>query len=539
MSAPNVQTPNPKPPSAARKSSVILGLSAGASSALLYFFSFPGVDIWPLAFIAWVPWLVALETMTPRLATWSGLVMGTVVGVAGFHWLLEMLETFSGFPLPLCILFMVLVCAYQGGRFALLGFLYARAKKNGYFPGLSFVLAFAASETLWPMLFPFTFAGSAVPVPLLLQTADLGGQLLVAFTLLGPNWAIARLILTARVRKRAGVPLGMDILTVNRAPLAFGFGIVFLSVLYGKFRLSSLDAALAREEKITVGLVQANMGLMEKRTNFEEGRRRHLTLTQKLRKEHKAELVVWAETSLAGGVDESEAYAYYERNLTRILKVPTILGAVLVRPVDDERGHVFFNSALVADKKGKIQGRYDKHFLLAFGEYLPFGDMFPKLYELSPRSGRFTPGTTLEPVPFDGHPLALIICYEDIVPSFVHKLMNAGNPELIVNMTNDAWFGDSIEPWQHFALSVFRAVEHRRYFVRSTNSGMSGFVDPAGRILEKTATFEQAAIAQPVSFRKERTLFQLWGTLPDWFLSVGALVLAFTARLRWLRTPEL
>lgn len=529
---------NPPQKTQAARKSAFVGLLAAALSALLYFCSFPGVDIWPLAFVAWVPWLVALERMTPKLATWSGLVMGTAVGVLGFHWLLEMLETFSGFPLPLCILFMVIVCAYQGGRFALLGFLYARAKNHGYVRGLSFVLAFAASETLWPMLFPFTFAGSAVPVPLLLQTADLGGQLLVALTLLGPNWALARLILTARALQKAGLPLFPSLLSANRVPLAVGFGVLFLSLVYGQMRLSALDLALEKEEKITVGLVQANMGLMEKRTNFEEGRKRHLTLTQKLRKEDKAELVVWSETSLAGGVDESEAYAYYERNLTRVLRVPTIVGAVLVRPVEDERGHVFFNSALIADKKGKIQGRYDKHFLLAFGEYLPFGEMFPKLYEYSPRSGRFTPGTTLEPIPFGDHPIALIICYEDIVPGFVHRLMNAGNPELIVNMTNDAWFGDSIEPWQHFALSVFRAIEHRRYFVRSTNSGMSGFVDPGGRILGKTATFEQAALSARVSFRKERTLFQLWGTWPDWILSLGAVLLAFTRRIRWLQAPS-
>lgn len=522
-------------PSAPASPSLGLGLLAAALSGLLYFLSFPGVDLWPLAFIAWVPWLIALESMTPKRATWSGLVMGIVSGVAGFHWLLEMLETFSGFPTPLCALFMLIVCAYQGARFALFGFLYARGAQNGYVRGFVFVAAFAASELLWPMLFPFTFAASAVPLPILLQTADLGGQLAVALALLGPNWALARLILTALSLRKAGLPLGRPLFTANRGALVGGFGVLAISLVYGKLRLGQIDAALAQEDKIQVGLVQANMGLMEKRTNYEEGRRRHLTLTQKLRKEDKAELVIWAETSLAGAVEESEAYAYYERNLTRSLKVPTILGAVLVREVDDARGHVYFNSALIADKKGKIQGRYDKHFLLAFGEYLPFGETFPELYEISPRSGRFTPGTTLEPIPFGDHSIALIICYEDIVPNFVNRLMNTGNPELIVNMTNDAWFGDTIEPWQHFALSVFRAVEHRRYFVRSTNSGVSGFVDPAGRILAKTKTFEQASLAAPVSFRTERTLYQFLGNAPDWALSVIAIVLAFTRRFPWLR----
>jgi apolipoprotein N-acyltransferase len=506
---------------------------AGALSGLLYYASFPGLDLWPLAFVAWVPWLVALERATPGLAFRSGLLMGLVASMFGFYWLLEMLQTFSGFGLPLCLVFMFVLCLYQAVGFGLLGWLYARARQSVIHPpaGLGFVLAFAASETVWPMLFPFTFAGSAVPQPVLIQVADLGGTLLVALTLLGPNWALSRIVLSLLAHRESGARWTRASLRPLLPALLLGFGSLGASIAYGLVRMPMIDEQVKTAEKLKVGLVQANMGLMEKRTNFEEGRQRHIRLTQKLRSAG-ADFVVWSETSLAGAVGEPQAFAFYEQSLTKNLRVPTLVGAVLAREVSDARGHVYFNSALLADKKGKIRGRYDKHFLLAFGEYLPFGETFPKLYEISANSGRFSPGTTLLPLPLGKHNVAVLICYEDIVASFVKDLMNTDNPGLIVNMTNDAWFGDSSEPWEHMALSVFRAVEHRRFFVRSTNSGISGFVDPNGRIMKKTKTFVEAAEVEEVAWLHGRTLFQLLGGVPDLVMSLGAVLLAFLRRPR-------
>ena len=117
----------------------------------------------------------------------------------------------------------------------------------------------------------------------------------------------------------------------------------------------------------------------------------------------------------------------------------------------------YFNTALLADEKGEILGRYDKQFLLAFGEYLPFGETFPVLYDWSPNSGRFTPGTSIEPLVLGEHRISALICYEDILPSFVNKIVAHADPDLLVNLTNDAWFGDSTEPWIHFALAKMRA----------------------------------------------------------------------------------
>ncbi len=193
---------------------------------------------------------------------------------------------------------------------------------------------------------------------------------------------------------------------------------------------------------------------------------------------------------------------------------------------------MLFNSALITDLAGEVRGRYDKQYLLGFGEYLPFGETFPILYEWSPNSGRFTPGMSLSPLPLGAHRVATVICYEDIIPAFVNSVMRTEPSQLIVNITNDAWFGDSTEPWIHLALAKGRAVEHRRYLVRSTNSGVSAIVDPVGRVVAHTGTFREAALRAEVAWLDGRTPYELWGDLPWWLGAAASLLAAFLKKMR-------
>src|SRR6185436_15093110 len=141
----------------------------------LYFVAFPGVDVWPLAFVAMAPLIVALRGQTPRRAAGLGWLAGFTMTMCGFYWLLEMLKVFSGFPLPLCFVFMAILCAYQGGRIALCGFAYGRAEARGWPAPVVFALAFVASELVYPLLFPWYFGASVHNARLFLQVADLGG----------------------------------------------------------------------------------------------------------------------------------------------------------------------------------------------------------------------------------------------------------------------------------------------------------------------------------------------------------------------------
>jgi apolipoprotein N-acyltransferase len=492
---------------------------AAVLCGLLYFLAFPGIDVWPLSFIALVPLIVALRGQTQRRAFGLGWAAGFTMTMAGFYWLLDMLRTFSGFPTALCVLFMAILCGYQAGRVGLAGLLSARAERRGWPAGLAFTLAFAASELVYPLLFPWYYGATVRQVPALAQVAELGGPIAVALTLVAANLALAEPVLAWRQKR-----------TVNVRRCAGYAAIVAVSALYGAVRIPQVDAKTKAAPQARVGLVQANMSLEGKRADQREGLRRHLRLTRELQKDGPLDLVVWSETSVMSAVDEQNAGVQLYSRFARQLGVPALFGGVLVREVSDEREYVLFNSALLTDRTGHLVGRYDKQFLLAFGEYLPFGDTFPILYRWSPNSGKFTPGTTLDPLHLGEHDIATFICYEDINPGFVNSIVKHGSPDLLANLTNDAWFGNTTEPWIHLALAQFRAIEHRRFFVRSTNSGISAFVDPVGRIVSHTAPFQEQPLAANIAWLKASTPYELWGDLPWWAVSVAIVVLGFVTR---------
>lgn len=494
-------------------------------SGLLYFLAFPGMDVWPLSFVALVPLFVALAGQTPKRGLWIGWTAGFGMTITGFYWLSYTLQVFSGFPLPLCWLFQGILCAYQAGRIGLFGWLATRGEQRGWGRGLTLCLGFAASELLFPLLFPWFYGATVHQVPPLLQLAELGGPIAVSLVLLAFNYALAELVI-ARLEARRP----------NRRALVAGVAPI-LAAIYGFVRIPSVDAKSAAAEKLEVGLVQANMSLMGKRKNKREGLDRHLRLTQELKSQGALDLVVWSETSVMSAVLEDEADHAMRQQFSRSLGVPALFGSVLVRHVDDAREYVLFNSALLTNKKGSVVGRFDKQLLLAFGEYLPFGETFPKLYEWSPHTGHFQPGTSFKPLSLGSHQIAVVICYEDVLPSFVNREMREGEPELIANLTNDAWFGDSTEPWIHLALAKFRAVEQRKFFVRSTNSGVSAFIDPVGRVISHTKTFEEAAQHASLRWLKGKTLYTLWGDTPWWLASAASILFAFWRRRGTAATP--
>jgi apolipoprotein N-acyltransferase len=138
-------------------------------------------------------------------------------------------------------------------------------------------------------------------------------------------------------------------------------------------------------------------------------------------------------------------------------------------------------------------------------------------------------------MPLDGHRVSVHICYEDVVPSFVNKMMRKDPADLLVNITNDAWFGDSTEPWIHLALSKFRAIEQRRYLVRSTNSGVSAIIDPVGRVVRHSGTYRQEAIRAEVAWLQGRTPYRVLGDAAWWLITLAIVVMGFRAAPPWAR----
>jgi apolipoprotein N-acyltransferase len=206
----------------------------------------------------------------------------------------------------------------------------------------------------------------------------------------------------------------------------------------------------------------------------------------------------------------------------------------------DERGERrTYNSAVLADGSGRIAGTYDKMVLVPFGEYIPLGDTFPLLYSWLPYSGRFWRGENREPLWLHGHALSVNICYEDIFPDQVRMLMQGGRsgriPEAMFNLTNDSWYGNTVEPMEHLVLATFRSIEHRRALIRSTNTGISAIVDPVGRISHRTVQWTKASLTGRIPLMQGRTVYAVVGDWIGWACAMIALLgigRAFQARGR-------
>ena len=190
------------------------------------------------------------------------------------------------------------------------------------------------------------------------------------------------------------------------------------------------------------------------------------------------------------------------------------------------------NSAFLIDADGKVRGKYSKAHLVPFGEYVPLKRWLPFLGIMVAQVGDFTAGTVGETISWGGRRLGVLICYEAIFPYIGRAVANNG-AQLLVNITNDAWYGFTAAPYQLFSMTVFRAVENRRALVRAANTGISGFVDPAGRVLSKTALFEESAAVMNVPLLSGRTVYARIGDGFAWLaLAVAAALVAAKAARR-------
>jgi apolipoprotein N-acyltransferase len=168
----------------------------------------------------------------------------------------------------------------------------------------------------------------------------------------------------------------------------------------------------------------------------------------------------------------------------------------------------------MTDATGRITGSYDKTYLLTFSEYIPFAEQFPVLQDWSPHSGNFSPGKHVRPVKLGKFRLSVLICYEDILPSFVRRVVREASPHAFINLTNDAWFGDTHAPWEHLALAKLRSVEHHRALVRATNSGVSAVIDPVGRVVAASKLFTRENIYVSVPMLDKAYGFSVLGNFP-------------------------
>ncbi|MSQ00273.1 MAG: apolipoprotein N-acyltransferase [Myxococcales bacterium] len=491
-------------------------LALAALSAVLAQAGFPPFNLWAASLVCLAPLVIALNGQSPRAAFFVAWTHGLLRSVWGFHWLTGTIERFGGLGLLPAVGLLLVLSAYHGCRVGLAGWLGARAQGGGWPYSPSFAAAYIATEAVFPLLFPWYLATSVHrAAPELLQVAELGGPIAVGLVILAPSLALAEAITGWR---RGG--------TIPWRPVGAGFLVPLLAALYGQIRMAQVERDIQAAPTVRLGLVQANRPMTDATGYLDV----LLALTESARTAG-AELVVWSESAVQNAYPHLTYTTALPRDITGTLGVPTLFGVRMVRqPVPPETSKERWNSVVIADASGAVLGRYDKHVLLPFGEYTPFGDQLPALKTLLAHTGSLTPGTTNEALPFGDHRLLALICYEDILAAYVNRAVVAGNPDLLVNVTNDSWFGDSAEPWIHLGEARLRAIEHRRFLVRATNSGPSGVVDANGRDVVQSRVWTRELVMAEARFMRSVTPYERWGEAPWWFVSVLSFGMALWKR---------
>jgi apolipoprotein N-acyltransferase len=342
-------------------------------------------------------------------------------------------------------------------------------------------------------------------VPSLVQAADLGGPLLL--TVLVGVVNVAAFDTWTWLRGRRARP------TATWACVTL---VLVANAAYGRWRMTTLDAASAGAPALRVGLVQANLGLLEKRQQSLVTHARHLEQTRELLAGGDVDLVVWPETAYVRGIRRPLPLSGVL--IRDDVAVPLLFGGSSVFEEDGRQRTA--NSAFLIDADGMIRDAYDKNLLIPLAEYVPVPGLarwFPHVQDF--RASADTPALRL-----GAWRIAVPICYEVVRPDFVRRMVRDAQPNLLVTLANDAWFGDSSEPWIHLSLARLRAIEHRRWLVRATNSGISAIVDPAGRLVARTGVLTRENLRGTVHALDGRTVYGRVGDWPGW-LAVAIVVL--------------
>ena len=492
-----------------------------ATTGILLPYCFPRYDLGLLAWGALIPLHIALDGLSRRRqAFWLGWLAGIICSTGIMSWVVTAMNTYGKVPLVFSYGIMLLLTAYLG--------LYVGIYSAGvvWFRMLMPRYGLFAAPCLWVTLELLrTYVLSGLPWSLLgysqyrqldvIQIADHLGVYGVSFLIVLSNVALAELYLWLMPLFRGFRPARLPWELVTTAAM-----LVSLSWAYSTSLIAS-ETMEHSKATLQVGVVQPNIDQAVKwdQAFREETLRRYDRLTESFG--YGVDLVVWPEAATPFIYEREPVYQLQLVAMANRASAPLLFGSPAVR-FDQERKPFLLNSAYLLSPDGELLGRYDKQHLVPFGEYIPLkSSLLFFLEKMVEGIGDFQagPGPTIlsfqlkesdGAAPARRVKFGVVICYEVIFPDLVRRIAGSG-AEFLVTITNDAWFGDSSAPAQHFSMVVLRSVENHLAFARAANTGISGFIDPFGRIIVASPTFTQTALQAEIPVRQTKTFYSRHG----------------------------
>lgn len=496
-------------------------MALSAASGLLLAASFPKINLHFVAWFALVPLLFALRGQSVKAGFWLGEITGIAYFAGTVYWVTDSVYFYGGIPLLPASLITLILCAYLALYTALFAAACVHIMDNR--PAL---LPLAA-PLLWTALelartyvfsgFPWSLLGytqySVLPI---IQISDITGVYGVSFLIVLINASIVEFTVCRK----------------NYTSLIMAIVALVTTLTYGYTRLQTADQA----EGIKVTVVQGNIE-QDKKWNpayQKEVISVYRRLTLEAIKKH-PDLVIWPETATPfhfnGRFGDDKPLSDELVAFVKQIRVPLLFGSPTFELLPN-RHIISHNSAFLLSEDGQVGAEYSKMHLVPFGEYVPLKHILFFVGKLTQAIGDTQTGHvyTVMTIPYRDQDhrkeasLSTVICYEIIFPDEVRRFVDQG-AAVLTTITNDAWFGNTAAPYQHFSMAVFRAVENRVPVARAANTGISGFIDARGNILQTSDIFTEAHLTSKLVPVSGKTFYTRYGDLFSYTCVFFALVL--------------
>jgi len=535
-----------------------------AVSGVLQVLSFPiagPVPAWrsALCWFALAPLLWALldrdkegSQLTLRQAAALGYLNGFVWYLGNCYWIYQTMYLYGGLDKPVAAGILVLFCLYLGLYNLLFAVLVVAARSRLGRIGALLISPFAwvAVELARARItgFPWDLLGIAqVDNPVLTRLAPITGAYGLSFVIALVN---ALWLLRVPIRERR---YARPVLTV-----VIVAGFVFYVSGLRRLQRTNLTEATAQatlvQENLEVGAEAkgpqpTTQQMLESFSwlSLHPGNRLFLGMPEAPKtplvdfpplQDASTNLIVWPE-SPAPFEERDPQFRTAISALARNAKAPIIVGNIgIERNTEDPRGYSLYNSASFITPQGEFAGRYDKIHLVPFGEYVPFQRLFFFAKNLLNEVGTFDAGRERTVFRTNGHRYGVFICYESVFGDEVRRFVENG-AEVLINISNDGWYGDTSAPWQHLNMVRMRAIESHRWVLRATNTGVTAVIDPNGRVLAAAPRHLRTSIRVAFGYEHDLTFYAAHGDLFAYAcaaITALVLLLSFRGRMPYTET---
>ncbi|MEJ2658352.1 MAG: apolipoprotein N-acyltransferase [Desulfobacterales bacterium] len=485
-------------------------LFLAASSGFLLTLSFPRTGISFLAWFALVPLFLALRDLSLKNGFYLGLLTGLVHYLTLIYWLVPTMTTYGHLPHYVSVPILLLLSLYLALYIALFSLAVRRLCTGP-------ISLFFLTPLIWVSLeYVRTFLFTGFPWELLgytqfnilhiIQISDIFGVYGVSFCIVLFN--TTAFLIYLRLAEKGWQENSVD--TAQAAGATAAFVLIFAGVwFYGNWRIPQIHKLAVNSPSVKVAVIQGNIDQAKKwNPAFQRSSTIKYIRLSLLSKKLKPDLVVWPETATPFYFTKNVELSELVLSGIRETGADFLIGSPAFSV--EKKKVKYYNSAFLVDKTGKVIGRYDKAHLVPFGEYVPLKKWLPFVGKMVESVGDFQAGEKGRTLRWKNFRIGVLICYEIIFPPLARAMVQH-NASMLVNLTNDAWYGKTSAPYQHFSMAIFRAVENRRALIRAANTGISGFIDPSGRIIENTQIFKDAVISRKVPLLQAETLYSRFG----------------------------